>query len=285
MKKFIALIAFLSLSLAITHAQDAVGTPEDVAAFYNTTTCVVLDGDMFQNYDSKIKEAVEKHWKSTPFEFISMEEFKKRMDNPKYSFLIRTKAVFEKDKSSTSYSFLSLLIGKKNSKNLNRLPDLGSFPLSYYNVDYDKYTYKLGAIVQFLQNHVALVKDNPDITGDNVLKYYSKNLQGIDKQELYFIKGELADNVNEKDKIQKYYSGKVKCVDGDRIKEAINNEESVIFLHKVGPPKGKSGTRCYKILLGANDGKLYYWEHHKIKAPKKPDGFLESDFKQLEKMK
>lgn len=283
-KKLIFLVAALIIG-GSAQAQDVVGTPDDVNKFYTTTTCVVLDNDMFQNYDAKIKEAVENHWKATPFEFISMEEFKTRMDNPKYSFLIRTKAIFEKDKSSTQYSFLSLLLGRKNSKNINKMPDLGSFPLSYYNVDFEKYTYKLGAIVQFMQNHVELVKNNPDITADNVLKYYSKNLQGIDQQTLYFIKGELADNVNAKEEIRKYYSGKVKCVDGEVIKKAINDEEPVIFLHKVGPPKGKKGTRCYKILLGASDGKLYYWEHHKINEPKKPDGFLSTDFKKLEKMK
>ena len=40
--------------------------------------------------------------------------------------------------------------------------------------------------------------------------------------------------------------------------------------------------RVYKILIGAADGKFYYFDYHKV-TDRKPDAFLESDFKKLAK--
>ena len=44
----------------------------------------------------------------------------------------------------------------------------------------------------------------------------------------------------------------------------------------------KLDARSYKIIIGAADANFYYFDYHKI-SDKNPDGFLESDFKNLVK--
>jgi len=263
-------------------AQTSVATPEQIAKFYKTTTCVVLNDDIFNTYNTKIKDAITQNWTITPYEFITLTEFDDRKHESIYSFLVPTQIYFDDEGTQASYSFLSVVLGDK-TQNLNTMPDLCSFPLSYYDVDYDKFDYKLGSIVLFMQNHINLTRDNSDLNSKNIIKYYNKNTESMSGKTLYVIKEELTSDVNTLSKIKEYYSGTVKIVTSEVIQEAIENEdENIIFLHKVGPPEDSNDkARCYKLIIGASDGVLYYSDYHKI-TDKAPDGLLESDFKNME---
>jgi hypothetical protein len=162
------------------------------------------------------------------------------------------------------------------------MPDLISFPLSYYNVDYDKYHYKLGAVIKFMQNHILLIRDNPEINSKNVLAYYNKNISDMKGKTLYVIKDELDESVNTEAKIKKVYSGKVVITDAETIEKVIQDKDpDAVFLHKVGPSSDDAKLRIYKLIMGAADGKVYYFDYHKFKAGKAGDAFLLSDFKKL----
>lgn len=280
MKKILVFI-FLFTMCYQSKAQDAVATPDEIKKFEKTTTYVVYDENIFGSYNSAIKKAVENYWTLTPVKFIKTVEYKKLRGSYRNSFIIRTKVNFDKDKSNTSYTFLSVLLGS-NKGSMASMPDLCSFPLSYYNVDYDKYHYKLGAVVKFMQNHIILTRDNPNLTGKNILKYYNKNTSELKGKTLYVIKDELDNDVNSNSKIKKYYSGKVVITTAEEIEEIINKKDKdAVFLHKVGPSKGDDKLRIYKLIMGASDGKLYYFGYHKYKKGKANDAFLASDFKKL----
>lgn len=262
-------------------SQKAVATHEQIESFYKTTTCIVLDDNLFNTYNSAIKKAVEQSWTVTPYEFISMDEFKKRMDEEEYSFLIRTKVFPENDPEKVAYSFLTLVNGEYD-KNFVELAEICSFPLSYYDVDYEIYDYKLGALLLFIQNHIELTYNNQDLNDNNILQYYNKNISEIGTKEIYFNKDNLETSINSTSKISKYYSGKIKVTDADEIEEAIENDnDNVVIMHIVTPPENSSSIgRCYKMLLGAADGKLYYYDSHKIKKSK-PGKFLKKDLTNL----
>jgi len=281
MKKLsLFLISILFIGINLT-AQDVIATKSDVTDFYKSKTYIVLDKNIFENYNDHIKDAIKKNWKATNYEFIKLNDFIKLKRDPKKTFLIRTKVRFEKDKTDTDYTFLSLLRGSNKASTMSRMPDLMSFPLSYYDVDYDKYTYKLGAIVQFIQNHVALLKKDPSISSKNVLFYYNKNTANIKDKTLLVLKEELAKDCNSLSKIKKFYSGKVKIVTKEEIEKAIiNKDKDVVFLHKVGPSAENKKMRIYKLILSP-DGHLYYFKFHKYKKGKKEDAFLSKDFKRL----
>ncbi len=282
MKKTILLTGLiLLLSAYYLKAQDATATPQDIQRFLKSKTYVVKDPNIFGSYNKAIKDAMEKNWTITEWEFIDETKFAQIRKSYRNSFIRKTKVTFTKDKSKTAYTFLSLLLGN-NVGSMKSMPDICSFPLSYYGVDHDKYLYKLGAIVKFMQNHVKVLEENPNLSGKNVFKYYMKNLAELKGKTLYLIKDEVAKDVNTPEKIKKYYSGKVKFVTDEEIRQAIlNANPDVVFLHKVGPGEGQEKMRIYKAIMGAADGKLYYFDYHKYKKGKYPDAFLASDFKKL----
>ena len=282
MKHFTTLSVFLLLSVFIIKAQDAVATQDEIKKFYKTKTYVVFDSNIFNSYNNAIKKAIEQNWTLTEYEFINETEYAQKKYSYRNSFLVRTRVKFTKDKTKTAYTFLSLLLGSKSAGAMKMMPDLCSFPLSYYNVDYDKYLYKMGAIIMFMQNHVKVTAENPKLSSKNILKYYSKNAEELGSKVLYVLKDELAKDVNTEAKIKAYYSGKVKIVEAEEINKAIADKDAnVVFLHKVGPDEESQKMRIYKVIMGAADGKLYYFNYHKYKKGKLPDAFLASDFKKL----
>ena len=98
---------------------------------------------------------------------------------------------------------------------------------------------------------------------------------------LYLVEEDLARDVSSLSKIKAVYPGKVKIVDRETIKEVMMaEEEDAVVLYKVGPEGKKLNARVYKTLVGVSDAKFYYFDYHKVNA-KKPDAFLDSDFKKL----
>jgi hypothetical protein len=281
MKK-ITIFSLLILSFVFVNAQKAVATHEQLEEFYKTTTCIVFDSDIFNSYNNAIEEAVKQCWTITPYKFITMKEFNQMMNKSGYSFLVRTKVTPEKNPGNVAYTFLSLVMGEAN-KTFSQLPEICSFPLSYYNVDYEKYDYKLGALLRFVQNHIELTYNNPDLNEKNILSYYNKNIKDIGNKTIYLNEENLADEINTVSKIKKYYSGNVEIVDADEIKQHINDkDENAIILHIVMPASKYQKDKCYKMLIGAADGQLYYYDAHKINT-KKPGKFLKSDFVKINK--
>ncbi|MEN8122512.1 MAG: hypothetical protein ABFS35_19370 [Bacteroidota bacterium] len=284
MKYTIFLSVLLMFSTLYVSAQDAVASPDEISKFYKTKTYVVFDSNIFGSYNKGIKKAIEQNWTLTDIEFIDETKYSKMKFSYRNSFIVRTKVKFTKDKSKTAYTFLSILLGSKSASAMKNMPDLCSFPLSYYNVDYDKYIYKLGAIIKFMQNHIILTKNNPDLNAKNILKYYNNNIEELSGKTLYILKDELAKDVNAVSKIKAFYSGSVKIVEPEKIKKAIADKDpNVVFLHKVGPDSNSEKMRIYKLIMGAADGKLYYFNYHKYKKGKMPDAFLSKDFKNLGK--
>lgn len=277
-------ILLVILATLPVYSQDAVASKDDIEKFLKSKTYVVLDNNIFGSYNKAIKKAMENYWTLTPFEFIDATKYSQLKGSYRNSFIIRTKVNFEKDKSRTNYSFISALLGSNKASDMDNMPDLCSFPLSYYNVDYDKYHYKMGAIIKFMQNHIILTRDNPDLDSKNILKYYNNNTHELSGKILYVIKDELDKNVNTEEKIKKYYNGKLVITTGEEIEKVIDAKDpDAVFLHKVGPSDEDEKVRIYKLILGASDGKLYYFDYHKFKEGKTGDAFLATDFQNLSK--
>ncbi len=277
MRKFFVFILISVWAFPLL-SQDAVAGKEDIEKFFKSKTYVVFDDNLFGSYNKAIKKAMEDYWTITPFEFIDATKYSQLKGSYRNSFIIRTKVNFEKDKSKTSYTFLSIILGSNKSSQMSNMPDLCSFPLSYYNVDYDKYEYKMGAIVKFMQNHILLTRENPKLD----LKYYNSNKSELKGKTLYVLQDELDTDVNTLEKIKQFYSGKVVISTDDEIEKVIHEKDpNAVFLHKVGPSEDDEKMRIYKLIMGASDGKLYYFDFHKYKKGKAEDAFLSSDFKKL----
>lgn len=280
MKKsiFIALISLATFSLSAQY----VPTPDDLDQFLKTKTLVVQDRNPLNTIDSEIEEVMKSEWDITEYEIIPWDQFEEKRKDPNNSFLFLTTVTFEKDKLQVKYKFLNLSLGGEHFQ-LNQMPDLVSVPVAYVNAEDETYSYKLGILVRFIQNHIRLIHKNPDVISANVFKHYNDNTGDVQQKTLWLIEDEMASDVNSAARIRKVYPHKIKMVSRDDIREAvINKDEDVVFLHKVGPEGTRMKARCYKILIGASDAKFYYFDYHMIND-KNPDGLLGKDLKKIGK--
>jgi hypothetical protein len=283
MKRLIASIVALA-AFCTVYSQDYVPTEEDLQQFQNTKTLVVLEDNPLLEYNIRIKEVVKKEWNITDYEFISTKEFEEKRKNPQNSFIVMTEVRFERDKTKAEYNFLHLLLGGDYFR-VNEMPDLAAIPIGYASVSEDYYMYKLNTLVRFLQRHVRKIAENPDLISRNAFKYYKDNMEDIKGKTLYLRKDELAPEISNRARIDKVYPYEFKLVTKEEIKEAIaQRKEDVVFLHKVGPEGTQIYARCYKIIIGADKPKLYYFDYHMIEDDQ-PDALLKDDLENLAKGK
>jgi hypothetical protein len=281
MKRLLSFLGTMIFLLPL-FSQEYLPTPENLEKFLKTKTLVVLDQNPLNTYDSEIMEAMENEWTLTEFEAISYDEFEQKRKDPQYSFIKLVNITFEKDKLNAVYKFLNLSLGG-DYFSINQMPDIVSVPVAYNNVDEDSYNYKLGIIVRFIQNHVKLIYEHPEIISANIFKHYNDNKGDVKDKTLYLIPDELEPSINSRARISKIYPYNFTLVTREDIKDAIvNRDNDVVFLHKVGPEGTRLNARCYKILIGAGDANFYYFDYHMIND-KKPDGFLEDDLKKIAK--
>ena len=280
MKKYYALLLLLIPFIQLQAQREYLPTAEDLEHFHTTRTYVVLESNPLSDYNIEIQDAVKKFWDITEYEFLPMSEFADKSFDKNASFLYLAGVSFEKDRTDTRYEFLCLSLGGDHVS-LDDLKDVANIPMSFYGVDEDHFAYKLGIMVRFLQYHVRLITEHPNIVDNNVYNYYNRNMADVKGKTLYLIEDELARDISTVKKIKAIYPYDVRIVNREQIKELIMAEDpDAVVLHKVGPEGKKLKARVYNILIGAADAQFYYFDYHK-ESEKNPDAFLASDLKKL----
>lgn len=286
MKIFKGLLATIGCSMLCglsANAQNSVPTSADYDAFNDTKTIVVLDDNMMSDFNSKIKSVMKAEWTPTEYEFLANKSFPTKMSDPSYSFLLTTTVTYPEDKTKAKYIYLSLLMGKEKTKKVNNLPDLISIPLAYSNRSDVDYTYKMASFVRFILKHVELMKQNPKLISKTPLLYYNKNIKTLKFKTLYVVKEDVEKELRSEAAFSKAYAHKFKFVTEAEVTKAIENKEKdVVFLHKVGPGNNKMETRCYNMIIGADDDEIYYFDWHMVNK-KTPDALTAKDLKKMSK--
>jgi hypothetical protein len=283
MKK-VLIIPVLVLISMVSEAQAPFPSGDEIKQFMASKTCVVLENNPFSAYNSFIKEAVKTYWNITPYEFIEVKEFNVRRLDPAYSFIVLTETNFDKDKSGSVFNFINLLQGKKVNK-LSENPEICAVPLSFAGEDDLEYGYKLGVILSFMQKHAKLISNDPSLTGRKYLKYYNVNAPEVMKKTILVREEDLSPEISTAAAIKAIYPFSVKIVPEEEIEKAIAEKTpNTLILHKVGPAGERKSGYCFKMLIGADDADMYYYNQHMIDA-KNPNGLLESDLKRLARYK
>jgi hypothetical protein len=278
--KRIALMTLLICFSVSVIAQRNLIRFDDIKAFLKSTTYVVLEDNPMSGYNFKIKESVEKSWTITPYKFISSKEFETMRNDIEKSFLVLVQMKFDQDKIPAVYNFISLSMGAAVKK-ITDMPDVCSVPLSYNSVSEDEYIYKIEGLIRFMQVHIKLIEKNPNMIKKDIFEYYNKNTKDIKGKELWVVENDLEKNTRQLAQIRKNYSYTIKVVTTDNIEKAIAEKNpDVVYLHKVGPSGTRLQARCYKIIMGAGDDQIYYFDFHTI-TKSEGDGLLESDFKKI----
>jgi hypothetical protein len=274
-KKLAISIAFALFSIA-TFANSPLATQKQIGMFLNSTTCVVLENDV-NPYNAIIKDAVEKHWKTTPFEFIDVTEFEIRRFDTRYSFLVLMKNVYDKDPSGVSYNYISLVLGS-NEKTIIKMPELCNIPLQYTEDNSMDYGYALPAIVKFMQKHVKTLEKKRFLVSIYGLKYYSK--KGFKDKQLLMLRDKMAPDAYSVEKINSVYPHFIKLLSVNEIEDEIAaNAKNTLFHFHVGPNQNKAVGKCFEMIFDV-EGNLYYYRSRMITNDNK-DGFNMKDFKRI----
>lgn len=274
--------SLLMVCTSFLSAQAPFPNDNELKQFKASKTCVVLEDDPVSSYNIYIRDVVKSLWTMTPYEFITVREFNVKRLNPAYSFIVITQTNFDKDPSHGLYNFLNLLQGKDVNL-LSEMPEICAVPLSFAGVSDLDYSYKLGPIVEFMQRHARAIFDDPSLTLRKYLRYYNKNIPAIKDKTILVEKDDLAPEVATIERIKKYYSGRVTIGSTDDVMKSIENRTpNTIFVHKVGPRGERTNGFCFIMLLGTDDGEMYYYSLHNVDK-KNPDALVAGDFKELEK--
>lgn len=281
MRKNILLLALLCIPF-ITKAQAKFATSDQIAAFFNTKTLLVLDEDPFSPGNIELEDAFKKFWKVTPYEIIKMEEFESKRKNPAFSFVMISQASYSERDQVTNITLLNFILGGK-ATSFTAMPDLGSVPLSLREEDEESYDYLIPVLVQFIQSQIRYMNNNPGAEFKNMPDYYNTFTKDIKTKELWIPQSALTADVNTTEKIKAVYPYKVKITTTEEIEKAIEQRmENVLVTHIVGPSSGATQGKCWKMVLSAKDGKCFYAAEHFVNEDR-PTGLLEKDFKAFAK--
>jgi hypothetical protein len=270
---FIFSLNFLSLW---SIANNPLATKEQVGMFKNSITCIVMESGV-SFFNAPVKEAVKQYWKITQYEIIDQAEFKKRLSDSKYSFIVLMQGEYDKDPGGVSYSYISLVLGNA-SGDLKKMPEFCSIPLSYSgDLDAD-YEYAIPSIIKFMQIHIKNLEKDRFPISLNGLKYYNKT--GFKDKELLMNKDKMALNADSPEKIKSVYPFNVKLLTIEQIQgELATSTDNKLFHFHVGPPKDGGAGKCFEMLFDT-DGNLFYYNSRKI-TNDNGDGFNLKDFNNI----
>ena len=277
MKKIlILLVAALSIP-ALMAAQAQITTKKvKIEDFTEKVTKVVLSGNMF--YDSTLKEAVREHWTISPYEFCSIEDFQEMKTDADYYFLIKVKGQFRKE-SGPGIEFLSLLKGGPEAeKGLDKMLELITFPYAAVDSPSGRETVFLPLMLNIVQQHV-LSSIATDIVAYSPLIAYSNNIGKIKGKQVIMAEEDLSADVLQLE--DDYLKAPIVVTDMDTADEYVaGNVADAVVSYTVCPEDPQPGAFCYKMLVNAEDGELYYFRKHRI-TRKTGSGFLVEDMNRI----
>ncbi|RPH31853.1 MAG: hypothetical protein EHM93_11725 [Bacteroidales bacterium] len=276
LKKNLLILIMIFLGLSV-FANPKMASKQQIGMFINSKTCVVLESGSL-SYNVLIKDAVQKYWKSTEFEFIDQYEFEKRRYDSKYSFLVLMRNVFDKDPSGVGYNYISLVLGDK-AKNITNMPELCCIPISYSDDNNLEYGYAIPAIIKFMQIHVKNLEKKRFLILLKGLKYYNGS-DCFKYQALLLNEKMMAPNANSDAKIKSAYQHFFMLLNTSQVEAEIPNKPTnTLFLFHVGPTIKTGSGKCFEMIFDV-EGNLYYYNYRNV-TNDNPDGFNLNDFKHI----
>ena len=232
------------------------------------TTKVVLNGDEMLN--EAIKESVAATWTMSPYEFCSVEEFEKIKTSDKFYFLLIAKGQQRKE-SEPGIDFLTLVKGGEDaSKSIDDMLEVVSFPLRSASEPSGREFVLLPAFLSIIQDHAQ------NLTSSEVKAYSTLSAEDTKKlaiRQIYFSKDDFAPQVDDKT-IESLDQDIIVKEDEDDVDEVFTQGTyNAVVSYVVAPTEPVNGSVCYKLLIGSDNHKLYWYKKHRISA-RSGRGFL-----------
>lgn len=239
------------------------------------TTKVVLTGD--EVLDEALKESVALAWTMSPYEFCSNEEFQKIKTSDKFYFLLVVKGQQRKE-SEPGIDLLTYVKGGEGaSKSIDDMLEVVTFPLRSASEPSGREFTLLPAFLTIMQDHAQ------SLMGSEMKAYSPLGANDTKKlkiKRIYFSKEDFAPQVSAK-VIDSLDEDIVVEDDDEAVDEVFTNGTyNAVVSYVVAPTEPVNGSVCYKMLIGADNHKLYWYKKHRISA-RQGAGFLESDLKAI----
>ena len=274
MKRLLFFCAALGALLNARAAERRVATAEELAAFFRSTTYVVITNDNII-LDAMLGSATQRLWEITPHKTADMGEFERLKIDGSNSFLMITTVVESRDKLRRPYLYLTLLMGCPDAAaSLDAMPEVASIPFATISADGEvSSTTMLEPMLLFAQKHAENSKDNT--FSNRLLVSFQQRLQAYN-QDMGLLKGKTIyvnkSDVDSQSEILRQEAVKdnvFRFVDEDAIESVVKNrEENAAVAFCVTPQGATKGAFGYKMVMGV-DGALYYYYYET-----KPKNFL-----------
>ena len=240
-------------------------------------TKVVLAGDNSMA-DLLLKDAIEKGWNISPFEFCDYEEFERIKCDTNYYFLMRIN-VEAKVEGGTGMEFVTFVKGdEKASEGIDKMPELISLPMFDVNDKSGRVFSYMPAYVNIIQNYIQKIVDGR-IYPALRLTIITNPIESATDKTILFAKDDIAYEYTEKD-IDRF-GGMAKVVSLDDIDDALTDgEQGTLVSLVVAPAEPVNGSSCYKMLISSDTYELYYYRRHRI-SKSNGVGFIKEDLRRL----
>ena len=239
------------------------------------TVKVVMTGD--EILDEALKQSVTSTWTMSPFEFCTQEEFNKIKSDSKFYFLIVVKGQQRKE-SEPGIDLLTMVKGGEGSdKSINDMLEVVTFPLRSAVDPSGREFVLLPAFLSIMQEHAQGLTSSEVKAYSTVGATDSKKLR---MKQIYFYEEDFSPTLDEK--VVESMDEDIFVKDDEQEVDDIftNGTFKAVVSYVVAPTEPVNGSVCYKMLIGADDHKLYWYKKHRISA-RQGAGFLDADLKAI----
>jgi len=237
-----------------------------MSEFAQKSTKVVLSGNEMN--DAMFREGVKKAWNISPYEFCDMETFEKeKRDSTKFFLLISETT--KNNEEGAGIMCIGLFQGS-SKPNLFKVTSIPFCPAN--EPDGREYTF-LPLLLRTLQNDVEAIMKNQFNPGSMVkMRVKEKRWDGA----VCFNKDDLAVKLGASS-IAAFKEFDIHVLSAEDVDNSVRKAvPGAIVSYIVAPSEETQNGYCYKMLIDAGSGELYFIGKHTL-SEKKGRGFLRSD--------
>lgn len=235
---------------------------EKLSDILTKTMKVVLPGEDVTSL--ALRDAVKNAWSLSPYEFCSVNEFRRLMKDDRFYFMFIAGA--RKD-DGISY----LRISKGGAEDIDSMLEAVSFPLCPADGGSGREGAYMPAIISVVQDYVEKALNDGFKGMGNVSAKVPEGMRLIlDEEDLVCIDGKtLGSRLGSAE------------ISGEKAAEAMRyGAARTVVGYTISPAEPKDGAVCYKFLFNARTHELYYFRKHRI-SPSKGKGFLKGDIRHI----
>lgn len=240
------------------------------------TLKVVLAGDE-SLMDMVIKDAVEKNWHLSPFEFITRDEFQTEKTDSTHYFLIRiNKSAGWRDDSGLE--FLSFRKGAPEaSENMDEMKDIFSLPLGPEGEMPDRILPFIPAYITIIQKHIEQIIDK-NINAYLGMAMYNDLFDRTKYDHGMFLQEDFSFSITPEKLASDTYD-RARIVTADEMEEEMDSPSPRTLVSLVIYPTDPNlnSSNAYQMLICSDTQELVYYHKHKF-TRNKSEGFTKIEY-------